>query len=134
MLRIAYNERARLADEAERHRREVQRQLAEEERRRRETQQRLDQHIKSSWEQVEAQVAEYEKESRLRAAGLLTAAEREAKVLKERAEAEVRELFKVRGEVLSGLNEIQARIETAVRRDKISVVKSPPTDDEVGGA
>jgi cell division septum initiation protein DivIVA len=138
VLQTAYNERACLAEEAEeadRRRRETQRQLAEEdERRRRDTQRRLDQQIKSSWEQAEAQIAAYEKETRLKVAGLLSSAEREAESVKTRAEGQVKELLKVRGDVLSALGEIQSRVETAIRRDKLSIVKSPPVSDEAGEA
>ncbi|MFV0496397.1 hypothetical protein [Mycobacterium sp.] len=37
------------------------------------------------------------------------------------------EIAQVRGDVLSALRDIQGRIETAIRRDKISLVKTPPS-------
>jgi cell division septum initiation protein DivIVA len=133
LLQAARDECVRMAQEAEdveRRRREAQLRLADEdERRRRETQQRMDQQIKSAWEQAETQVANLEKEGRLRAAGLIATAERDAGLITERTEAQVKELLQVRGEVVAALSEIQSRIETAIRRDRISVVKSPEVSD-----
>jgi len=126
--------RARLTqelEETERRRREAQRELAEEDaRRRRENQRRLDEQLKSSWEQASAQIAAYEQEGRVKAAGIISAAERDAQLLKERTEEQVKELIKVRGDVLAALSDIQNRIETAVRRDRITVVKTAAAGDE----
>lgn len=134
VVQAAHAERARLADEAEdaeRRRREAQRELAEEDaRRRRDNQRRLDEQIRSSWEQASAQIAAYEQEGRVKAAGLVSAAERETQQLRERTEEQVKELLKVRGDVLASLSEIQNRIETAVRRERISVVKQPAQSEE----
>jgi cell division septum initiation protein DivIVA len=133
LLQTAYNERARLAeeaDEAERRRREMQIRLAEEdERRRRDAQRRLDQQIKSRWHQAETRIAACEEESRLKAAGLVASAERDAKLVKERSEAEVKDLLKVRADIVAALGEIQSRIETAVRRERITVVKTPAVSE-----
>ncbi|OSC42717.1 DivIVA domain-containing protein [Mycobacterium decipiens] len=116
LLRTATNERDRLAEEFER--------------RRSEEQSRLDQQIKSNWEQAEAHIANLKKDSRLKAAELITTAERNAQLISERTEAQVKELIRVRGEVLAALSEIQSRIETAVRRDRISIIKTPAESEE----
>jgi len=134
VVQAAHAERARLTEETEeteRRRREAQRELAEEDaRRRRENQRRLDEQLKSSWEQASAQIAAYEQEGRVKAAGIITAAERDAQLLKERTEEQVKELIKVRGDVLAALSDIQNRIETAVRRDRITVVKTAAAGEE----
>lgn len=133
LLQAAYKECARMAEEAEeaeRRRRETHlRQAEEDERRRREAQRRIDQQIKSAWEQAETQVANLEKDGRLRAAGLIAGAEREARSIAERTEGQVKELLQVRGEIVAALSEIQSRIETTIRRDRISVVKSPGANE-----
>jgi chromosome segregation ATPase len=134
LLQTAYLERARLAEaaeEAERRRREMQLQLAEDdERRRREAQSRIEEQIKSRWEQAEMQISALEKEGRLKVAAFVASAERDAQSIKDRTEAEVRDLLKTRGDVLTALGEIQARIDGAVRRDRITVVKTPAVKDE----
>lgn len=133
LLQAARHECLRMteeAEEAERRRRDAQLRLTEEdERRRRETQQRLDQQIKSAWEQAETQIAQIEKEARLRAAGLIAAAERDSRLITERTETQVKELLHVRGEIVAALSDIQGRIETAIRRDRISVVKTQDVSD-----
>lgn len=134
VLQAAQNERSRLAEEAQEaecRRREAELRLAEEDdRRRREAQRRHDQQIKLAWEQAESQIANLEKEGRLKAVGLIAAAEREARSIAERTEVQVKELLKVREEVVGALSEIQSRIETAVRRDRISVVKTAAEGQE----
>ncbi|WP_235677939.1 coiled-coil domain-containing protein [Mycolicibacterium sarraceniae] len=134
VLQAAYDERARLAEgieEAERRRREMQLHLAEEdERRRREALSRLEEQIKSRWEQAEVQIAALEKEGRLKVANMVASAERDTQSIKERTEAEIKELLKTRADVLAALGEIQSRIDGAVRRDRIAVVKAPAVNDE----
>jgi chromosome segregation ATPase len=134
LLQAAHDERARLVEgieEAERRRREAQLHLAEEdERRRREAQSRVEEQIKSRWEQAEIQIAALEKEARLTVANMVAAAERDTQAIKERTEAEVTELLKTRGDVLAALSEIHTRIESAIRRDRITVVKASAMKDE----
>lgn len=115
ILRIAHEERGRIAQEiedAERNRREVYQKLAEEdernrraaqealdeqiklaweedERNRREAQRRLDQQMKSAWEQAEETIAKLDKEARLEASALISTTQREAKTLTERTQNEV---------------------------------------------
>lgn len=133
ILQSAHGECARLieeTDEADRRRREIQLRLAEEDdRRRRESIRRLDEQIAKRWEQTEAQVVAFEEESRLKAASLVATAERTAQSIHDRAEANIKELIQTRGDVLSALSAIQSQIETAVRRDQISVVRTSTMGD-----
>ncbi|HEY0226931.1 MAG TPA: hypothetical protein VGC05_11195 [Mycobacterium sp.] len=57
-------------------------------------------------------------------------AERDAQSIKERTDADVQELQTTRGDVLAALREIQARIEGAVRRERIAAVKTPAMSEE----
>lgn len=127
LLRAAQGECARLISEteaAERARREASQRLAEEdERRRRESEREQAKQVSAAWEQAQIQIANTEKDSRLKAAALIATAEREAKLIMERTDAEVMQLIHVRGDVVGALSEIQSRIESAIRRDRMSVVK-----------
>lgn len=93
------------------------------ERRRRESERELSKQVSAAWEQAQTQIANTEKDSRLKAAALIATAEREAKLIMERTDAEVMQLIHVRGDVVGALSEIQSRIESAIRRDRMSVVK-----------
>lgn len=115
ILQNAHREKTRVAEEDEARRREAQR--------------RLDTQIKSAWEQAEGQISARDNASRVEAARIVAAAEREAAAIRERTEAEVAGLVKVRSEVVGGLTEIQSRIEAAVRREKISVVRTGTDED-----
>ncbi|BBZ23178.1 hypothetical protein [Mycolicibacter hiberniae] len=140
ILRIAHEERSRIAqeiEEAERSRREVYQRLAEDdernrraaqealdeqiklaweedERNRREAQQRLDQKMKAAWEQAEANIAKLDKEARLEASSLIANTKREAKLLRDRTQAEVEQLGRERAGIVTHLSEIRNWIDTAV--------------------
>lgn len=140
ILRIAHDERSRIAqeiEEAERSRREVYQRLAEEdernrraaqesldeqiklaweedERNRRESQRRLDQQMKAAWEQAEENIAKLDKEARLEASTLISSTKREAKSLAERTQAEVELLVRERSGIVTHLNEIKTWIDSAV--------------------
>ena len=140
ILRIAHEERSRIAQEiedAERSRREVYQRLAEEdernrraaqesldeqiklaweedERNRREAQRRLEQQMKTAWEQAEETIAKLDKEARLEASKLISTTKREAKTLTERTQAEVDLLMRERSGIVTHLNEIRNWIDTAV--------------------
>ena len=129
ILQAAHSERTRLleeADEVDRRHREMQLKLAEQDDRRRwESQQRLDEQIKSRWQQAEIQIAAIDKEARFKAVSLVAEAEREAQSIMEGLRDHVKELMNTREGVLNALAEIQTRIETTIRRDRISVVETP---------
>ncbi|MGB3284059.1 hypothetical protein [Mycolicibacter algericus] len=140
ILRIAHEERSRIAqeiEEAERSRREVYQRLAEEdernrraaqesldqqiklaweedERNRREAQHRLDQKMQAAWEQAEANIAKLDKEARLEASTLIATTKREAKLLTERTQSEVDLLVRERSGIVTHLTEIRNWIDTAV--------------------
>lgn len=134
LLRAAQGECARLISEteaAERARREAAQRLAEDdERRRRESEREQAKQVSAAWEQAQNQIANTEKDSRLKAAALIATAEREAKLIMERTDAEVMQLIHVRGDVVGALSEIQSRIESAIRRDRMSVVKRSAESDQ----
>ncbi|HTM83902.1 MAG TPA: hypothetical protein VL179_03195 [Mycobacterium sp.] len=120
VLQAAYAESARLIEEAEnaaRVRRET------DENWRRDAQQRLDQQIKTAWEQAEERAGNLEKDARLKATDLVTAAEGEARLITERTQADIKLLHEERGGLLTALSEIQRRIEDTLRRSRISIVK-----------
>ncbi|HET9876612.1 MAG TPA: hypothetical protein VFQ37_12745 [Mycobacterium sp.] len=161
ILRIAHQERDRLAqevEEAERSRRELYLRLAEEdERKRREAQESLDEQMKSAWEEdvrnrreaqrrmeqqlmsawdgAEKCIANLDQEARLKASDVLTAAQREAKLLTERTQAEVKRLRKEHSEIVVGLNEIRRWIEAAVddqAPEHSEAEVGHPADTEIG--
>ncbi|KLO30930.1 hypothetical protein ABW16_04305 [Mycolicibacter heraklionensis] len=157
ILRIAHEERSRIAqeiEEAERSRRELYQRLAEEdernrraaqesldeqiklaweedERNRREAQHRLDQKMKTAWEQAEANIAKLDKEARLEASSLIASTKREAKVLTERTQAEVDLLKRERAGIVTHLSEIRNWIDTAVGDSpKLADLSDPPAAEE----
>ncbi|MEB3068374.1 hypothetical protein [[Mycobacterium] vasticus] len=163
ILRIAHEERGRIAQEiedAERNRREVYQKLAEEdernrraaqealdeqiklaweedERNRREAQRRLDQQMKSAWEQAEETIAKLDKEARLEASALISTTQREAKTLTERTQNEVDMLVRERSGIVTHLNEIRNWIDSAVgdSRQPIEVADEPePAGEDTAGA
>lgn len=162
ILRIAHEERGRIAQEiedAERNRREVYQKLAEEdernrraaqealdeqiklaweedERNRREAQRRLDQQMKSAWEQAEETIAKLDKEARLEASALISTTQREAKTLVERTQNEVDMLVRERSGIVTHLNEIRNWIDSAVgdSRQLIEVADEPePAAEDTAG-
>lgn len=155
ILRIAHEERSRIAQEiedAERSRREVYQRLAEEdernrraaqealdeqiklaweedERNRREAQRRLDQKMQAAWEQAEANIAKLDKEARLEASTLISTTKRESKLLTERTQAEVDLLVRERAGIVTHLNEIRNWIDTAVG-DSLPVTEDAPAQED----
>lgn len=156
ILRIAHEERSRIAqeiEEAERSRREVYQRLAEEdernrraaqdsldkqiklaweedERNRREAQHRLDEKMKAAWELAEANIAKLDKEARLEASTLISSTKREAKNLTERTQADVDLLKRERAGIMTHLAEIRNWIDTAVGEHR----RAPEAADEVAPA
>ncbi|OBJ71878.1 hypothetical protein A5643_06695 [Mycobacterium sp. 1274756.6] len=129
VLQAAYAESARLIEEAEnaaRVRRET------DEKWRRDAQKRLDQQIKAAWEQAEKHAANLEKDARLKATDLVTAAESEARLITERTQSDIKLLHEERAGLLTALAEIQGRVEDTLRRSRISVVKDAPDSEQFG--
>lgn len=151
ILRIAHQERGRIAqeiEEAERSRREVYQRLADEdernrraaqesldeqiklaweedERNRQEAQRRLDHQLKAAWEQAEETIAKLDKEARLEASKLISTTKRETKALTERTQTEVDLLVRERSGIVTHLNEIRNWIDAAVGDSRSAPTPAP---------